>query len=945
MLPFWTALNSGMGRRSLLAAGAAVALLLLAFVCVSAREAGAAQEREQRQRLEGAAHRFADTIEARLQAGDAIVEALVDRDAGPDGLLLRERLETTRAYRGLLLLQPDERGVALSGPMRFELTPAQLSTVRSGGSVVVPVSVADGYAALYLLHNVRAAGTNRIGAFEFSPEWLWQSALSGVTQRFHVLGARAGTLYSTADDGRDYRELFEMQLRQGMRMGAVRPLSWQAEGDAWSAVMTVLAPLDGYASTSLAIVAAEPRVSMWLRLDAVGRALPLLVVVGAILTLLLAATLMRAWLPPLAALRRGLGELRAERAVTLRVPWARDEPRQLLEVFNQSAAAVLRRSTTLRTLGEIDSLLLASGEVEEVLDGVLERVRDVTRCRAAGIALIDGNAPLHGRIFVASREGGPLPVSRVSIDASILDTLNASPQGLTIARCEEGRHSFLVPLISSGAQFFWAWPVFAGERLAAVLAVGYDEPAQADASLAAYGTECAMRLGAALSSSARAEALYRQAHFDPLTQLPNRLLFRDRLEQELAAVATDSTRGALLYVDLDHFKKINDSLGHDAGDQVLAITAQRLRACVKEGDTVARLAGDEFTVILRQVSDPAAASTVADRIVETLQLPVNIAGQDHHVRASIGITLYPDDGAEIDELMRNADLAMYRAKAIGRGAAVFFDRKMVTRENRVADSGLYRALKRREFSLYYQPQYSLADGRLLAVEALLRWENGRDGHVRSPRDFVPAAEESGLMVDIGSWVMEAACAQIAAWRDQGLQPPRIAVNIAPQQLREGEIVVQTRRLLDKYGLQGHMLELELTEGAFLDPETDATLAELSRLGVGLTLDDFGTGYSALGHLRRYPVGTVKIDRSFIEDVADNQASAALAETIIVMAHNLGKKVVAEGVETIEQLDFLRERGCDIAQGYYLARPLAATAMAEMLQSRLPGWSEETAAAG
>jgi diguanylate cyclase (GGDEF)-like protein len=939
----WSALNSGMGRRGLAVIGSALALLIVAFACVSGREAGRIEEQSTQRRLEGVSRRVADTLNVRIEAADAIVGALIDRDAGQDGLLLRERLEGTHAFRGLLLLEPDERGRAQSGSLAFQITPTQLNAIRSGRSAVVAVPVADDYGALFLLHEMRAAGRTQVAAFELEPEWLWSRA-EGTQLRLHVLAVNAGTLYSSSEATRELQDLFAAQFRQGLRAGEARALSWQSGGEPWTAAMAALAPLAAYAAPSLAVVAAEPQPPAWSRLAAVGRALPMLLVIAAILTVLATAKLVGAYLPAMVSLRRGFAELKAERAVTLRESSARDEARSLIDGFNHSAAAVLRRTHTLRMLGEIDALLLGSGETEEVLDAVLARVREVTRCRAAGIALIDGNAPPHGRIFVASRDGAQLPVSRVDIDPAMLDTLNESPQGMTIARCEEGRHSLLQPLRQIGAQFFWAWPVFAGDRLGAVLTVGYEDAAQADASLAAYGTECALRLGAALSSNARAEALYRQAHFDPLTQLPNRLLFRDRLTQELAAVAADASRGALLYVDLDHFKKINDSLGHDAGDQVLAITAQRLRACVKDGDTVARLAGDEFTVILRQVSDPAAASAVADRIVETLQLPVNIAGQDHRVRASIGITLYPDDGAELEELMRNADLAMYRAKALGRGNAVFFDRKMATPEKIVADSGLYRALKRREFSLFYQPQYSLADGRLLGVEALLRWNSVRDG-MRSPQDFVPAAEEAGLIVDIGSWVLEAACAQLAAWRDAGLAPPRVAINIAPQQLRDREIVALTRRLLDKYGLTGQMLEMELTEAVFADADSGATLDELARLGVWLTLDDFGTGYSALGHLRRYPVQTIKIDRSFIEDVVVNPSSATFAETIIVMAHKLGKQVVAEGVETIEQLDFLRERGCDIAQGYYLARPLTAASMAEMLQGRVASWTDGAAAAG
>ena len=349
-------------------------------------------------------------------------------------------------------------------------------------------------------------------------------------------------------------------------------------------------------------------------------------------------------------------------------------------------------------------------------------------------------------------------------------------------------------------------------------------------------------------------------------------------------------------------------------------------------------------VILRIVATADGAQRVATRIIDQLQQPVNIGGRDHYVKASIGITLFPDDGASIDELMRNADLAMYRAKDQGRGASVFFDRGMMTRHATVPDTGLYRALKRREFSLFYQPQYSVVDGSLLGVEALLRWDSPRGG-LRSPAEFVPAAEECGLIVDIGSWVVEAACAQLSSWRSQSLPMPRMAVNVSLQQLHDTGFVPLVKRLLDKYALPADMLELELTESAFTDPEAQEALQGLGRLGVGLALDDFGTGYSALNHLRRYPVRTVKIDRSFIEDVAENPASATMAEAIIAMAHTLGKKVVAEGVETVEQLDFLRERGCDIAQGYYLARPIAAAGMSELLAARLPALPDVTAAAG
>jgi diguanylate cyclase (GGDEF)-like protein len=526
-----------------------------------------------------------------------------------------------------------------------------------------------------------------------------------------------------------------------------------------------------------------------------------------------------------------------------------------------------------------------------------------------------------------------LPVRRVELDDDMITTLAGESGGLTVTRCEDARHSFLKPLKEIGAEFFWVWPVSVSDRVEAILTVGYREaPATTDPYLASSGTQFAERLAVALSKSARDERLYRQAHYDPLTALPNRILFRDRLAQELANSTAGLSRGALLYIDLDHFKRVNDSVGHSAGDQLLTIVAQRLRACTKEGDTVARLGGDEFTVILRNVVDPDAARSVGTRIIQLLQLPVNIGGRDHFVCASIGITLFPDDGSTIDDLMRNADTAMYRAKDSGRGCTMFFDPHLAGPCVAATETGLQRALRRREFSLFYQPQFSVAHGSLTGVEALLRWQTPRDG-MRPPGEFVPAAEESGLIIDIGSWVLDAACAQLAIWREQNIAPPRVALNVSAQQLKHIEFPKLVRRALDKYGIPPALLELELTESVFADEAAGATLGRLAQLGVHLSLDDFGTGYSSLSYLRQYPIGTVKVDRTFLEEVPQNAASSTLVETIIVMAHALGKRVVAEGIETVEQLDFLRERRCDIAQGFFLARPLSAQAVTELLQAR------------
>src|SRR3984885_9505699 len=642
--------------------------------------------------------------------------------------------------------------------------------------------------------------------------------------------------------------------------------------------------------------------------------------------------LTRRYGPAMRALAAGLSALRAREFTPLDVR-SSDEARSLIENFNRAAGSLDEQFRALETLAQIDQLLLRSVELEHVLDAIMSRVQVLTHCQSVGITLRDADAPGRGRVFLAASGLSELPVSRIALDADMLQALAQQSSGVNVVRCEESRHSFLKPLADTGATFFWVWPVIVAERLEAILAVGYREAPIADPVIAQCGGKFAERLAVALSKSARDEHLYRQAHYDPLTALPNRLLFRDRLAQELANAAAGLCRGALLYIDLDHFKRVNDSVGHTAGDQLLTIVAQRLRQCIKDGDTVARLGGDEFTVILRNVVEPDAAAAVASRIIESLQLPVNITGRDCYVCASIGITLFPDDAATIDDLMRNADTAMYRAKDLGRGRLMFFDPNMASKPATPTDTGLQHALRGREFSLYYQPQFGVSGGELAGVEALLRWQTPRDG-MRYPGEFVPAAEESGLIIDIGGWVLDAACAQLVSWRERHIAPPRLALNVSAQQLQHTEFPKLVRRALEKYDLSPTLLELELTESVLANASAGAVLTRLAQLGVHLALDDFGTGYSSLNYLRQYPIGTVKIDRTFLEEVPQNPASATLVETIIAMAHALGKRVVAEGVETNEQLVFLRERRCDIAQGFYLARPLAAAAMTELLEARV-----------
>lgn len=915
----WQIFGSRMRARFFATLVLAIALPLGIATLLAARERAEERTALDEQRLELLSSSLSQSLVERASAAEAIARVATSGDVGPEGLLLRERVAQAPAFRTVTLHDWQEES---AGDRRvFAPTRAERAALQAGRSVFFAAAADESGRAVYIARLTSAMREVHLALFELSPAWLWR----GVDEP-----RQEARLSIVAPDGSLLRGA---SLPSMPRVPTV--FSWQREGREWRAsVSRVPLASDALAAAPWTVAAAAPRPHP--SGLAAGHPPDLIAALAIALAAALtgAGLLGAAYVPGLRALRSVLRGADAGRIPGV-LPAARaaDEVGEVLQAYEAGAAAVRDRLQALDMLSEIDRLLLSFSELEQMLDAILPRVRAVTRCHSVGITLLDADAPSHGRVYVAWDSAADLPVSRVALDPEMLAVLGEAHDGLTVARCEEGRHSFLMPLKEHGAELFWIWPVQVHGRLVAILAAGYRDATPPEATAARYGAEFAARLAIALSNSARDEHLYRQAHFDPLTQLPNRQLFLDRLAQELASAASGAGRGALLYVDLDHFKKVNDTVGHAAGDQLLTIVAQRLRACVKDGDTVARLGGDEFTVVLRNVADPDAARGIAERIIESLQLPVNLAGRDHYVRASVGITLFPDDGTAIDELMRNADIAMYRAKASGRGRAVFFDRQMARAAAPAfaTHSGLFRALRRREFSLYYQPQYELGGGRLAGLEALLRWQTPRDG-LRHPNEIVPAAEESGLIADIGAWVLDTACGQLAAWQAQGIAPPRLALNVSVQQLRQQEFPRTVRRALERNGLAPQLLELELTECVFVDPAASEAVMRLAEIGVRLALDDFGTGNASLSHVRRYPVHVLKIDRSFIEELPHDPAAVSLAETIILMAHSLDRRVAAEGVETLEQLDFLRARNCDFAQGFYLARPLATAAVTELLHA-------------
>ncbi|HWR88911.1 MAG TPA: EAL domain-containing protein [Dissulfurispiraceae bacterium] len=444
------------------------------------------------------------------------------------------------------------------------------------------------------------------------------------------------------------------------------------------------------------------------------------------------------------------------------------------------------------------------------------------------------------------------------------------------------------------------------------------------------------------------EEIIRLAYYDSLTGLPNRLLFKDRLRQSITYAQRYKKMLATLFLDLDRFKRINDTLGHSIGDRLLKGVAERLSHTLRQSDsvsrdgsedfgsTVARLGGDEFTILLMEIDSVQDVAKVARRILQDMAKPFHLDGSEVFITTSIGITIFPYDGGDVDTLLKNADIAMYHAKEQGRNNFQFYTQSMnaTAFERLVLENNIRKAIERDEFELFYQPQISVSNGEIVGMEALIRWNHPELGMI-SPAEFIPLAEESGLILPLGEWVLRRACGQIRELHDRGFSDLRISVNLSVHQLRQQGLVKTIKGIVEQYYLDARRLELEITESAIMKnaEATVETLMSLKSMGLRISIDDFGTGYSSLSYLKRFPIDTLKIDRSFIKDIPNDPDNAAITRAIIAMAHSLNLKVVAEGVETPAQFAFLKNEGCDEMQGFLLCRPLPFRKIGELLTEK------------
>ncbi|HET7486922.1 MAG TPA: EAL domain-containing protein [Acidimicrobiales bacterium] len=644
------------------------------------------------------------------------------------------------------------------------------------------------------------------------------------------------------------------------------------------------------------------------------------------------AALVRAMARVLSMTLRMLRTLDAERRSRERSERHAEENARLL-------ASLQERQSLLERLFRIQRSISHRAPIRQVLDAICEGAAELMGDDVIELRVLD---PEDQRMLVMVSSQGldddlAAAVCRIPVGHGV-SGLAVTASRLVVTHDYAGLEKPLKPLVDKGLRAAMAAPVFQdGEAIGSLMVASYDPGRRYDAMEQEMLLAFAEHASLALNDASAVEALRRAfaeavhlANHDTLTGLPNRALVLDRLEHALARTSRGNGSVGVLFVDLDRFKVVNDTLGHSIGDEVLIRIGERLLAAVRPGDTVGRLAGDEFVVVCEDVEDVHLLS-IAERVAATIERPLSLYGRDAVITASIGVAQVSGD-VRAEDLLRDADVAMYRAKERGRARIEVFDRTIRARllERLETEQALRRAIQRDELRLHYQPIVSSADGRLLAVEALVRWEHPERGLV-PPAEFIPVAEETGLILPIGRWVLKEACSQLGRWQqdDPSLCRLQMGVNLSARQFTDPDIVSDVAAALEHAGIAPGALSLEITESVLMEEAeaTAETLRGLKDLGVCLSIDDFGTGYSSLSYLKRFPVDVLKIDRSFVDGLGVDPDDHAIVAAVVGLAHSLGLEVVGEGVETALQLDELRRLGCDAAQGYLIARPQPSPVLA------------------
>ena len=615
-----------------------------------------------------------------------------------------------------------------------------------------------------------------------------------------------------------------------------------------------------------------------------------------------------------------------------------DEFEELATTLNQMSLRLGKQFNTLETMAHIDRLILSTLKIENIVEIILSRMVNVVPCDSVSVLITKPNKEQSAFLYYREQYlSAEINCESVLLSDDDLHLIQNNPVSLLV---ENNGYSpgFLVPLRQQFMNFLLL-PIFLENKLSAVLILAFKNDVTFNSEDVNQARDLAHRVAVALSNSAWEDKLYHRAHYDMLTELPNRLLFQDRLQHAIERAKRDKTVVALMFIDLNRFKFVNDSLGHVAGDQYLHEIAKRLRGCTRSIDTVARLGGDEFTIIFPDLQDGEDTLTdisqMANKVLRLAGEPVIIDDQEIMPSFSIGISLYPRDTHELSDLLRHADSAMYYAKSKVKSNYQFYSQELNIEAKTLLqlETQLRHALENDEFKIYYQPRVNVKTQQIVSVEALLRWDNPENG-IQLPIEFIPIIEETGLIHDVGEWILETACNDIQSLQKTGHPELAVSVNISAHQFSSDNLINTINEALYNSGLDPKYLELEITESILMKDTELAMklLQELHNMNISFAVDDFGTGYSSLSYLKKFPISTLKIDQSFISQIDSDHENACIVNAIIGLAHNLNLSVVAEGVETEAELEHLADTSCDEIQGFLYAKPMPIDQLLQFLQS-------------
>ncbi|HNZ57071.1 MAG TPA: EAL domain-containing protein, partial [Methylophilaceae bacterium] len=606
---------------------------------------------------------------------------------------------------------------------------------------------------------------------------------------------------------------------------------------------------------------------------------------------------------------------------------------ELATAFNSMSGNIKRQLDTLQSLSEVDRKIVTKLDIDHLVDQVIARILYLKPDASACIFRIVDKTDTEAQCIVDAANQAHASSRRKTITLEEADFIERHTHGSFLACEPQSLFEHQQLMAGLGANAIWLLPIFWQGEMCAFLLLGSQQKLDENDSDLHEIRDLASRIGIVMSAQKREAQLLMQAHYDILTGLPNRILLEDRIGQAIELSDRTKLPMWVVFLDLDRFKFINDSMGHNIGDQLLVQVANRMQAAVREVDTVARFGGDEFIIVLPGQADETLMMGVLERMIAAVCQPMQINSLEIIITCSIGIAVYPNDGANAETLIQRADIAMYRAKELGKNNFQFFTESMNEKvaERMYMENLLRHALAKNELEVHYQPKVDLETMQIAGMEALIRWNSPELGFI-SPLRFISLAEETGLIVPIGEWVMRTACAQTVAWQKAGFAPILMSVNLSARQFKQSNLIERIKNILKETGLDAQYLELELTESLVMT-EVESSLKllhEIKALGIQISVDDFGTGYSSLSYLKDLPLNTLKIDKSFTDDIVNHTDKAPIVQAVISLAKSLNLKIVAEGVESYEQVLYLQQHACDQMQGYYFSRPKPAVDIEKLL---------------